>query len=255
MDIEAAEIELHLRKYQWAVKDFMHETENEFPLLRDLSVRWVQQFLVYARQLSASEQVVLVRALVKSYNLSAVKLLKEEYTDEEEVMVKTYRAEVRNIVPPVTPSPAILNSVLTKTFAVKRADVAKTVLPVLSNAFDRKPQKFESLQWFYILPVGDWQFYIELDFSGTWGTEIRCWHRLVRRDSKSWGLLLMPLQSAAGLVRVSQDFSLLSLYGISPTTYHISSMDDVHPATDSILAAHYRLYQAVPNWVDQLTMN
>ena len=255
MDIEAAEIELYLRKYQWAVKDFMHETENEFSLLRNLSVRWVQQFLVYVQQFSASEQVVLVRALVKSYNLSAVKLLKEEYTDEEEVMVKTYRAEVRNIVPPATPSPANPNSVLTKTFAIKRADVAKTVLPVLSNAFDKKPQKFESLHWFYTLPVGDWQFYTDLDFSGTWETEIRIWHKLVRNDGKSWGLLLMPLQSAEGPVRVSQAFSLLSLYGISPTTYYIGSMDDVHSAIDSILAAHYRLFQAVPDWVDQLTIS
>jgi hypothetical protein len=255
MDIEAAEIELYLRKYLWAVKDFMHETEDGFPLLRNLSVRWVQQFLIYVQQFSASEQVVLARALVKSANLSAVKLLKEDYTDEEEVMVKTYRAEVRNIVPPAIPNPAIPNSVLTKTFAVKRADVAKTVLPVLSNAFDKKPQKFASLHWFYILPAGDWQFHIELDFSGTWGTEIRCWHRLVRSDGRSWGLLFMPLQSAEGLVRVSQAFSLLSLYGISPTTYYISSMADVNSATDSILAAHYRLSQAVPNWVDQLTIN
>ena len=255
MGIEAAEIELYLRKYRWAVKDFVQETENEFPLLGNLSVRWVQQFLIYARQLSASEQVVLVRALVKSANLPAVKLLKEEYTDEEEAMVKTYRAEVSNIVPPATPRPAVPSSVLTKTFAVKRADVAKAVLPVLSTAFDTKPQKFESLQWFYTLPAGNWQFYTELDFSGTWGTEIRIWHKLVRRDSRSWGLLFMPLQSAAGLIRVPQAFSLLSLYGISLSTYYIGSMDDVHSATDSILAAQYRLYQAVPNWIDQLTID
>jgi hypothetical protein len=255
MNIEVAEVELYLRKYQWALKDFTRETEEGFPFLRTLPSRSVQAFLIYVQQFSLPEQLELTKLIVKHSNRPAMKLLGEEFINEDEARIKTYGAEVRKIVLPVVNIDPATNAPLTKTFAVKRADAAKIVLPVLSSAFGKKPEKFESLNWFYTIPVGDWQFYTNLDFSGTWGTEIRYSHRLVRNDGKSWGLLFMPLQSAVGTVQISQGFSLLSLYGFGYSPYYIYSMDDVQAAAQSILATHQRLFQEVPNWVDHLTID
>ena len=250
MDIEAAEIELCLRKYQWAREDFLREIQEGYMFLRTLSHRHVRQFLSYMEQLPASEQSELARLLVGSSHLPALALLGESLTKEDEARMNAYREGMKSIVLPavwsITP--------VTKTFAVKRADVAKTVLPVLSHAFGEKPQKFASLQWFYTTPVGDWRFLTELDFSGTWGTEIRCYHRLVRNDGESSGRMLMTLQSSAGRVRVPQDYSLLSLYGLSHLPYHIYRSEDVQDAIRSILVSRDRLFQATLEWVDQLTI-
>ena len=219
MNIQTAEVELYLRKYRWALKDFTRETDGGFPFLRTLSNPSVQAFLIYVQRLPMGEQLKLAQAIVKSSSRSAVKLLDEDFTAEDEVRIKKYQEEFRNLVLPVSNNP------ITKTFAVKRADVAKIVLPVLSSALDKKPEKFASLHWFYAVPVGDWQFYTDLDFSGTWGTEIRYSHRLVRNDGKSWGLMFMPVQSTVGTIRITQSFSLLSLYGISSSVYYMSSVN------------------------------
>lgn len=250
MNIQTAEVELYLRKYQWALKDFTRETEDGFPFLRTLSNPSVQALLIYVQRLSVMEQLKLAKAIVKSSNRSAVELLKEDFTAEDEVLIKKYRDEFRNIA-----LSAASNDPITKTFAVKRADVAKIVLPVLSSALDKKPEKFASLQWFYAVPVGDWQFYTDLDFSGTWGTKIDYSHRLVRNDGKSWGLMLMPVQSAVGTIRITQAFSLLSLYGISSSVYYIYSVDDARSAAQSIMVACNRLLQEASSWVDQLTIS
>ena len=250
MNIQKAEVELYLRKYQWALKDFKRETEDGFPYLRTLSNPSVQAFLIYVQQFSVLEQLKLAKAIAKSFNRSAVKLLGEEFTEEDQVRIKNYQHEVRQIAQSALP-----NAPITKTFAVKRADVAKIVLPVLSSALDRKPERFASLQWFYAVSVGDWQFFTDLDFSGAWGTEIRYSHRLVRNDGKSWGLQFMPVQSEIGIIQIAQAFSLLSLYGISSSVYPIRSMDDTQSAAQSILVACTRLLQEAPSWVDQLTIS
>lgn len=249
MDLEAAEIELCLRKYQWAWEDFLREIQEGYMFLRTLPHPHIRQFLSYVERLPASEQLELARVLVGSSHLPALALLGESLTKEDEARMNAYRAGISSIV-----LPAVSASPITKTFAVKRADVAKTVLPVLSFAFGDKPQKFASLQWFYTTPVGDWRFFTELDFSGTWGTEIRCHHRLVRNDSKSSGFMLMTLQSSVGPVRVPQDFYLLSLYGLLGYTYYIHSFEDVQAAIRSILVSRDRLFRAAPEWVDQLTI-
>ncbi len=249
MNIDAAEIELCLRKYQWAREDFLREVEDGYMFLRTLSHPHVRQFLGCVEQLPPSEQLELARLLVASSHLPALTLLGESLTKEDEARLNAYRAGIRSIV-----LPAISNSPATKTFAVKRADVAKTVLPVLSSAFGEKPQKLASLQWFYATPVGDWRFFMELDFGGTWGTEIRCYHRLVRNDSKSSGLMPMTLQSSVGPVHVPQVFSLLSLYGLPGDTCYIHSSEDVQDAMRSILVSRARLFRAVPGWVDQLSV-
>ena len=146
------------------------------------------------------------------------------------------------------------SSPITKAFAVKRTDVAKTVLPILSLSFGSKPEKVESLHWCYSLPVGEWCFCTSLDFGGTWGTEIRCFHRLVRSDSRNWGFVMMTLPSTAGTIRVSQSFSLLSLYGLSNGTYSIDSAEDVQKAAQAIHDVYNRLLQTVPAWVEKLTI-
>lgn len=250
MNIEAAELELYLCQYLWALKDFARETEEGFSFLRTTPIRSVQDFLIYAQKFPLPEQLQLSRAIVKGSNRPAVELLGEKFTDEDEARVNTFRAEVRNIVlPPVSNHP------VTKTFAVKRAEVAKIVLTLLSSEFGNKPEKFASLQWFYRVPMGNWQFYTHLDFDGTWGTEIRYSHRLVRNDSKSRGYLFKPVPSVVGLVRVSQVFSIVSLYGLSNSIYHIDSLNDAQTAAHSILAAHHRLCQEVPDWVAHLTID
>ncbi len=250
MNIEAAEVELYLRKYQWALTDLTREIEKGCPFLKTLSDPSVLRFLTYTEQFSTTERLELAKLSKKNGCRPAMQLLGETLIQEDEVRIKSYQAELRSI-----PLPSVLSSPITKTFALKRADVAKTVLSFLSSAFNSKPEKFESLSWFYTAFIGDWRFHTSLDFSGTWGTEIRCYHRLVRSDSKNWGFLLMPLPSAIGPIEVPQFFSLLSLYGLSPGIYYIDSIDDVQVAAQAILNTYNRLYQAASIWVDHLTFN
>ena len=256
MDLEAAEAELYLRKYQWALIGFAREVETGCPFLRTLSDPSVRRFLSYIQQFSAAEQREITTLFVKSYNRPALRLLGEAFTQEDEAKTRSHSASLRSISLPVLFSTPIGEPLaVTKTFAVKRADTAKIVLSFLSAAFGTKPEKRASLEWFYTASFGDWRIQTDLDFSGTWGTEIRCSHRLIRKDGKSWGFLMIPLSSAVGIVRVPQNFSLLTLYGISPGIYYIGSIDDVHSAAQAILDSYDRLFQAVPMWIDGLTTN
>ena len=256
MNLEAAEVELYLRKYQWALTDFRREVKEGCPFLRTLSDPSVQRFLMYMQQFSAAEQRELAPLIVKSCNRPALRLLGEALTQEEETWFNSYRAAFRSIpLPTVASDPNVASNPITKTFSVKRADTAKTVLSFLSAAFGTKPEKWASLEWFYTALLGDWRLQTDLDFSGTWRTEIRCHHRLIRSDGKSWGFLMMPLSSAVGTLAVPQNFSLLSLYGISPGIYYIDSTDDVHFAARTILDCYNRLFQSMPEWIDGLTIN
>jgi hypothetical protein len=256
MNIEAAEIELCLRQYQWALKDFQREYEEGYALLRSLPLPGIQSFLIYVDRFPASEQVKFVRAIMKSSHRSALAFMGEKFSEEDEARVNTYLKEIRSMVAAAvsnTISDSVSNTPSTKTFAVKRTDVAKTVLPALSSAVGAKPEKFASLHWFYTIPVGDWRFYTELDFSGTWGTEVRCYHRLVRNDSRSRGFVPMTLQMMAGPVQISQVFSLSSLYGLPGHTYYIHSPAHVSDAIKAIIVSYNHLFHAIPDWIDRLT--
>lgn len=250
MNTEKAEVELYLRKYQWALTNFTRETEEGYPFLKTLSDSSVQRFLIHIEQFPAMEQRELATLILKNWYRPAMQLLGEVFTQEDEARSKSYYTALRSIV-----LPGVSSSPITKTFTVKRADTAKITLSFLSAAFGTKPEKFFSLNWFYTAPVGDWQFRTELDFGGTWGTEIRCSHRLIRNDSKNWGLMMMSLPSAVGPIRVPQYFSLLSLYGLPFGVYNIQTTDDVQITAQTILDAYNRLFQAIPGWVDDLTID
>ena len=250
MNIEEAEVKLYLRKYQWATVSLAHEIKEGHPNLRTLLDPSLQKSLIHLERFSVTEQLELATLIIKNWYRPAMQLFGEVLSQADEAKIKRYQAEVRNIS-----VPAVFSSPNTKIFAVKRADTAKIVLSLLSAGFGSKPKKLFSLNWLYTAPMGDWQFHTELDFGGTWGTEIRCLHRLVRNDSKSWGLMMMPLPSAVGLVRVPQHFSLLSLYGFPFGVYNIQTTDDAQIAARAILSNFDLLSQAASGWVGNLAID
>ena len=174
--------------------------------------------------------------------------LEKHFLKEEETKLKIYQAGLTSI-----PLENFFPLPITKTFAVKRADAAKTVLSFMSSTLGSKPKKVASLDWFYSDEVGDWKFYTNLDFSGTWGTEICCYHNLIRGDGENWGQMPMPLLSAVGTVVVPQAFSLLTLYSLSAGVYYIHNVDSVQMAAQTILDSYNRLFRAIPGWVDGIS--
>ena len=250
MDLETAEKELAVRLYLWGQKDFAREQRESYQLLTPIRDSALQTCLFYIRSLSPDVAVQFVSACRKLMHPLAVALLGETVPANAKILTDDFRMAVNQIHLEMYPLAGVRAEV-TKVFAVKRSLAQKILLPLLTSAYESKPQKFDSLQWFYEEQFGDWCFSTELDLGGTWGTEIRYWFRLKRGVDKHRGFTPVKYKVGEILVPFSQHFSLHSLYGLgSRPSYAIANEEQVPLAAQSLIDVHAHILRSVPEWLD-----
>jgi hypothetical protein len=198
MDAEADRLRLkvNIAHYRWALETFAREIERDFPLFRYFESGPVPRLLVFLRSLPAREQAKCATALVKRRNQEGAHSLGESCTAEERDLVEKCG---RAILSPTRGEygPPTLVRRAPKSRVDFRRSVLREIEPVLGQPYVRRAAGW----WLYKTKVQGWILETEIDTAGH--------HHPLSYSHK------LLLSSGAP---VKQDFSLLSLLGISSGT-------------------------------------
>jgi hypothetical protein len=165
--------EFATRYYRWALEQWRLEVDLDLPTLRSITGPMATDTLLAFERLGREERLSVGLALVRHLNKETLTDLGEEYTTQDEQLVKAHfqRTSIESArrrwgIPPIDAGdpwhPVMTMHRPAKAVALLRKEVRRAVEPIVGQDLYR----FDPRRWRYRTPVGRWVILTEVFFRG-----------------------------------------------------------------------------------------
>lgn len=214
-----------VRFYQWARKDMLRESREDFPFVRRIANPATKRFLEFAASLREPDASAFYSGLVKRAHRRAVEILREFPSSEEMSLLEQYRKYIRSLPPALSRAPRTSRTKLRKALLSGLAPMLGSPVEIYSDG----------AMWMYHTPISCWILRTNIDTGGD--RLAGYWHTIAAREA----------------VFLHDHVSVLSWLGIGQTDWIQAREEDYAGMAECIAELHAHFSNAAARLLEGLS--